>query len=190
MRKIAAHSIQHPVTFTWREVFEQGQERNKMGEGFDFPFLKIAAIHAPHQSLAVTLQFIGRFARTRYSKKFGASRALPALTSKGRTMKGAKPDPRRRRVKIRSGKIKPVAEEQASPHIKQNVDAALAEALEMGDEFLPAPAFLRNELILRGVTFLKSLVRRSTESQLRALQKRTSKAEFFVALAILARNRT
>jgi superfamily II DNA or RNA helicase len=37
---------------------------NMMGEGFDFPFLKIAAIHAPHQSLAVTLQFIGRFART------------------------------------------------------------------------------------------------------------------------------
>lgn len=37
---------------------------NMMGEGFDFPFLKIAAIHTPHQSLAVTLQFIGRFART------------------------------------------------------------------------------------------------------------------------------
>lgn len=37
---------------------------NMMGEGFDFPFLKIAAIHAPHHSLAVTLQFIGRFART------------------------------------------------------------------------------------------------------------------------------
>ena len=35
-----------------------------MGEGFDFPRLKIAAIHAPHKSLAVTLQFIGRFART------------------------------------------------------------------------------------------------------------------------------
>lgn len=35
-----------------------------MGEGFDFPELKIAAIHTPHKSLAVTLQFIGRFART------------------------------------------------------------------------------------------------------------------------------
>jgi superfamily II DNA or RNA helicase len=35
-----------------------------MGEGFDFPNLKIAAIHSPHKSLAVTLQFIGRFART------------------------------------------------------------------------------------------------------------------------------
>ncbi|MFC1758511.1 DEAD/DEAH box helicase [Planctomycetota bacterium] len=33
-------------------------------EGVDFPRLKLAALHAPHKSLAVTLQFIGRFART------------------------------------------------------------------------------------------------------------------------------
>lgn len=38
-----------------------------MGEGFDFPNLKIAAIHAPHKSLPVTLQFIGRFARTGFN---------------------------------------------------------------------------------------------------------------------------
>lgn len=35
-----------------------------LGEGFDFPSLKIAAIHSPHKSLAITLQFVGRFART------------------------------------------------------------------------------------------------------------------------------
>lgn len=35
-----------------------------LGEGFDFPNLKIAAVHSPHKSLASTLQFIGRFART------------------------------------------------------------------------------------------------------------------------------
>lgn len=35
-----------------------------MAEGFDFPNLKIAAIHHPHRSLASTLQFIGRFTRT------------------------------------------------------------------------------------------------------------------------------
>jgi DNA or RNA helicases of superfamily II len=35
-----------------------------LGEGFDFPNLKIAAIHSPHKSLVSTLQFIGRFART------------------------------------------------------------------------------------------------------------------------------
>lgn len=37
---------------------------NMLGEGFDMPRLKIAAVHAPHRSLAITLQFIGRFART------------------------------------------------------------------------------------------------------------------------------
>ena len=35
-----------------------------LGEGFDFPNLKIAAVHAPHKSLASILQFVGRFART------------------------------------------------------------------------------------------------------------------------------
>ncbi|MDI4636913.1 MULTISPECIES: DEAD/DEAH box helicase [Halomonadaceae] len=35
-----------------------------LGEGFDLPNLKIAAVHSPHKSLAVTLQFVGRFART------------------------------------------------------------------------------------------------------------------------------
>jgi superfamily II DNA or RNA helicase len=33
------------------------------GEGFDFPELKIAALHDIHQSLAVTIQFTGRFTR-------------------------------------------------------------------------------------------------------------------------------
>ena len=37
---------------------------NVLGEGFDFPRFKVAAVHAPHRSLPVTLQFIGRFART------------------------------------------------------------------------------------------------------------------------------
>jgi superfamily II DNA or RNA helicase len=34
-----------------------------LGEGFDLPALKIAAIHDAHKSLGVTLQFVGRFAR-------------------------------------------------------------------------------------------------------------------------------
>lgn len=34
-----------------------------LGEGFDLPALKIAAVHDPHKSLAVTLQFVGRFTR-------------------------------------------------------------------------------------------------------------------------------
>lgn len=34
-----------------------------LGEGFDMPALKVAAIHDPHKSLGITLQFVGRFAR-------------------------------------------------------------------------------------------------------------------------------
>ncbi len=36
-----------------------------LGEGFDLPDLKIAALHDKHRSEAVTLQFIGRFTRVR-----------------------------------------------------------------------------------------------------------------------------
>lgn len=36
---------------------------NMLGEGFDLPELKVAAIHDNHKSLAVTLQFVGRFTR-------------------------------------------------------------------------------------------------------------------------------
>jgi superfamily II DNA or RNA helicase len=36
---------------------------NMLGEGFDLPQLKVAAIHDHHKSLAITLQFIGRFTR-------------------------------------------------------------------------------------------------------------------------------
>ena len=46
-----------------------------LGEGFDFPNLKIAAIHSPHKSLASTLQFIGRFARTN-SDKIGTAKFI------------------------------------------------------------------------------------------------------------------
>lgn len=37
------------------------------GEGFDLPELKVAALHDVHKSLAVTLQFTGRFTRTKSS---------------------------------------------------------------------------------------------------------------------------
>ncbi|MBY6273079.1 MAG: restriction endonuclease subunit R, partial [Bacillaceae bacterium] len=38
---------------------------NMFGEGIDIPNLKIAAIHDKYKSLPITLQFIGRFARTK-----------------------------------------------------------------------------------------------------------------------------
>ncbi|GAB5566110.1 MAG: hypothetical protein Wins2KO_31730 [Winogradskyella sp.] len=44
---------------------------NMLGEGFDLPELKIAAIHDERQSIPVTLQFIGRFTRTSYDDNLG-----------------------------------------------------------------------------------------------------------------------
>ena len=35
-----------------------------LGEGFDYPNLKVAALHDIHKTLPITLQFIGRFTRT------------------------------------------------------------------------------------------------------------------------------
>lgn len=46
-----------------------------LGEGFDFPNLKIAAVHEPHKSEAITLQFIGRFTRTN-SKDIGKAKFI------------------------------------------------------------------------------------------------------------------
>jgi superfamily II DNA or RNA helicase len=44
---------------------------NMLGEGFDLPNLKVAAIHDIHKSLAITLQFIGRFTRQTKDLKIG-----------------------------------------------------------------------------------------------------------------------
>jgi len=35
-----------------------------LGEGFDLPYLKVAALHSLHKSIGITLQFIGRFTRS------------------------------------------------------------------------------------------------------------------------------
>lgn len=42
-----------------------------LGEGFDLPELKIAAFHDIRKSLPVTLQFAGRFTRTKYDEQLG-----------------------------------------------------------------------------------------------------------------------
>lgn len=42
-----------------------------LGEGYDLPNLKIAALHDHHKSLAVTLQFIGRFTRVNQAQRLG-----------------------------------------------------------------------------------------------------------------------
>lgn len=42
---------------------------NMLAEGFDLPNLKVAAVHDKHKSLAVLLQFVGRFTRTASPKE-------------------------------------------------------------------------------------------------------------------------
>lgn len=51
-----------------------------LGEGFDLPALKVAAIHDPQKSLAVTLQFIGRFTRSGGETLGDASAFVPLQT--------------------------------------------------------------------------------------------------------------
>lgn len=50
---------------------------NMLGEGFDLSALKIAAIHDPQKSLAVTLQFVGRFTRVGNESLGEASAFVP-----------------------------------------------------------------------------------------------------------------
>lgn len=50
---------------------------NMLGEGFDLPRLKIAALHDPQQSEAPTLQFIGRF--TRVEKGLGDATVIAPI---------------------------------------------------------------------------------------------------------------
>lgn len=51
---------------------------NMLGEGFDLPQLKIAAMHDVHRSLPITLQFIGRFTRT-HDESIGDATAIANL---------------------------------------------------------------------------------------------------------------
>ncbi len=54
-----------------------------LGEGYDLPNLKIAAIHDHHKSLAVTLQFIGRFIRTANDKSLGDASVIVNIADPG-----------------------------------------------------------------------------------------------------------
>ena len=58
---------------------------NMLGEGFDLPQLKVAAIHDEKQSLPITLQFIGRFTRTQGNSigeaSFVTNMAYPPLAN-------------------------------------------------------------------------------------------------------------
>lgn len=58
------------------EEIKQGKHKiivcvNMLGEGYDLPQLKIAALHDARKSLPIMLQFIGRFTRTSHSLNLG-----------------------------------------------------------------------------------------------------------------------
>ena len=55
---------------------------NMLGEGFDLPEMKIAAIHDAKQSLPVTLQFIGRFTRTAHDVQLGNASVVLNIAQK------------------------------------------------------------------------------------------------------------
>ncbi|HID4701461.1 DEAD/DEAH box helicase [Enterobacter cloacae] len=54
-----------------------------LGEGFDLPNLKIAAIHDHHKSLAITLQFIGRFTRSDRKNRCGDATVIVNIADPG-----------------------------------------------------------------------------------------------------------
>lgn len=55
---------------------------NMLGEGFDLPQLKIAALHDTHKSLAVLLQFTGRFTRSA-GKSIGEATVVANIADPG-----------------------------------------------------------------------------------------------------------
>lgn len=54
-----------------------------LGEGFDLPNLKVAALHDTHKSLAITLQFIGRFTRTGNVDQIGDATVIANIADPG-----------------------------------------------------------------------------------------------------------
>jgi superfamily II DNA or RNA helicase len=50
-----------------------------LGEGFDLPELKIAALHDVKKSLPTTIQFTGRFTRTKYDENLGSAKIIVNL---------------------------------------------------------------------------------------------------------------
>lgn len=50
-----------------------------LGEGFDLPELKIAAFHDVKKSLPTTIQFVGRFTRTKYDEDLGTAKIIVNL---------------------------------------------------------------------------------------------------------------
>ena len=65
-------------------LLQSGESRvvicvDMLGEGFDLPELKIAALHKIHKGLAVTIQFIGRFTRVKSNANLGDATVIANL---------------------------------------------------------------------------------------------------------------
>lgn len=54
-----------------------------LGEGYDLPNLKVAALHDHHKSLAITLQFIGRFTRAARDLSIGDASTVVNIADPG-----------------------------------------------------------------------------------------------------------
>lgn len=105
------------------------------GEGFDLPQLKIAALHDPHRSLGITLQFVGRFAR-------GGVQGLGAATVVAARSELRHDEPLRRLY----------AEDADWNHIIEDLSAgAIAEQAEI-DEFTKAFNTLPDEVSIHSLT--------------------------------------
>lgn len=83
LNPVLLHSKSKNVSEKRRDVLDRKSRIvvcvNMLGEGFDLPELKLAAIHDQHRSPAVTLQFIGRL--TRVSSRLGAAKFIANIAN-------------------------------------------------------------------------------------------------------------
>jgi len=111
------------------------------GEGFDLPQLKIAALHDPHRSLGITLQFVGRFARGGVD---GLGHAT-VVAARGE----ARHDDSLRRL---------YAEDADWNHIIEDLSAAAVEEQQTIDEFTKAFNTLPDEISIHSLNPAMSTV--------------------------------
>ena len=89
LNPILVHSDLSKTEQTRRLAYLRSQEAkvvicvDMLGEGYDLPNLKIAAIHDHHKSLAITLQFIGRFTRVSHKEKLGTASVVVNIADSG-----------------------------------------------------------------------------------------------------------
>jgi superfamily II DNA or RNA helicase len=123
---------------------------NMLGEGFDLPALKVAAVHDPQKSLAVTLQFIGRFARTSSLGSFGTASVFVA----------------RREIEIDSRLRELYAEDSDWNLVLRDLSHAAVEQQQALSDFEDGFASLPEEVTLRSLLpKLSTVVYRTRSSQ-------------------------